>query len=355
VNQYFTVRNRIIGTKHVYVGTTRVASKMVKADGTYEKDQYFFHPDHLGSSNYVTDAAGALFEHLEYFPSGETWVEESTNTQRTPYLFTAKELDEETDLYFYGARYYDPRTSVWQNPDPLLDEYFPRNGGNKGQNLPGSGGVFLPINLAVYTYSYHNPVKYLDPDGNAPNQAGATSPSVILAKLRQYEWNNLTPAQAMEALWNDHGGNVDRYFYTDTYGWVDVRHFGRAAELGEYTSSSVLTEGLGVVNEVVQWFTEWGDDYRSGFSPEDTPSNAAGARFGEALNTNEKLSTQFEKWLTEVGGREMTDPAAKFSELPTTDPSLRGGANRGSSNASSAGPGAKPDTASYEVAHQMTD
>ncbi|WP_414709498.1 RHS repeat domain-containing protein [Ramlibacter sp.] len=44
---------------------------------------------------------------MEYFPFGETWVEESSNTQRTPYLFTAKELDEETGLYYFGARYYD--------------------------------------------------------------------------------------------------------------------------------------------------------------------------------------------------------------------------------------------------------
>ncbi|NIV10723.1 MAG: hypothetical protein GWN62_05360, partial [Aliifodinibius sp.] len=43
-----------------------------------------------------------------------------TNSQRIPYLYTSKELDEETGLYYYGARYYDPRTSVWQSADPIL-------------------------------------------------------------------------------------------------------------------------------------------------------------------------------------------------------------------------------------------
>ena len=57
---------------------------------------YYYHPDHLGSSSYVSDASGQVFEHLQYFPFGETWVQESSNTQRTPYLFTGKELDEET-------------------------------------------------------------------------------------------------------------------------------------------------------------------------------------------------------------------------------------------------------------------
>ncbi|QMU60039.1 MAG: hypothetical protein GKR98_09005 [Boseongicola sp.] len=86
----------------------------------FEKDQYYYHPDHLGSWSYVTDLDGDVFQHLEYFPFGETWVEEHSNTQRTPWLFTGKELDEETGLYYFGARYYDPRTSVWQSPDPIL-------------------------------------------------------------------------------------------------------------------------------------------------------------------------------------------------------------------------------------------
>lgn len=66
----------------------------------------------------MTGLDGEIVQHREYFPFGETWVEEHSNTQRTPYLFTAKELDEETGLYYFGARYCDPRTSVWQSPDP---------------------------------------------------------------------------------------------------------------------------------------------------------------------------------------------------------------------------------------------
>ena len=170
VNQYFTIRNKQIGTKHVFAGETRVVSKLVKQDkpGTnpqgktpVEKDLFFFHPDHLGSSNYITDTQGQIFEHLEYFPFGETWVEESTNTQRTPYLFTGKEFDEETNLYYYGARYYDPRTSVWQSADPVIGKYI----GSDPDGL-GNGGVFNPRNLGLYSYSYHNPVVLRDPDGN---------------------------------------------------------------------------------------------------------------------------------------------------------------------------------------------
>ena len=115
----------------------------------------------------MTDLDGEIFQHLEYFPFGETWVEEHSNTQRTPYLFTAKELDEETGLYYFGARYYDPRTSVWQSPDPALGEYIPTaTAARTGKaNLPGHGGVYMPVNLNLFGYAHQRPIVANDPDG----------------------------------------------------------------------------------------------------------------------------------------------------------------------------------------------
>jgi RHS repeat-associated protein len=174
VNQFYTQRPGATGTKHVYAGTSRIASKLVRQDTPnanpngntpFEKDLYFYHPDHLGSSSYVTDLNGKLYEHLEYFPFGEGWIEENSNVQRTPYLFTAKELDEETGLYYFGGRYYDPRTSVWQSADPILGRYLPSLRGQTLHNLPGVGGIYNPINLGTYTYSHANPIVFKDPDG----------------------------------------------------------------------------------------------------------------------------------------------------------------------------------------------
>jgi RHS repeat-associated protein len=190
VNQFYTQRPGATGTKHIYAGTTRLVSKLVKQDTPngnpqgatpYEKDLYFYHPDHLGTSNYITDTQGKLYEHLEYFPFGEGWVEENSNTQRTPYLFTAKELDEETGLYYFGARYYDPRTSVWQSADPILGKYLP-NAPTKPEevvkllsptvqnpsahfDLPGMGGVYHSININLFAYASINPLRVVDPDG----------------------------------------------------------------------------------------------------------------------------------------------------------------------------------------------
>jgi RHS repeat-associated protein len=162
INQFYTVRNGQLGTKHFYADDTRLVSKLVQKDPTVvEKDQFFFHADHLGSSNFVTDAAGALYEHMEYFPFGETWVQESTNTQRTPYLFTGKELDEETGLYYYSARYYDPRTSQFISTDPLV------------QSDPDKVAE-MPATLDLYAYVANNPLRYTDPTGRVltvPRQA----------------------------------------------------------------------------------------------------------------------------------------------------------------------------------------
>ena len=100
-------------------------------------------------------------------------MEKTSNTgmEFLPYKFTAKELDEETGLYYYGARYLDAKYSRWLSCDPVLGEYIPQAPINDeakrhNQNLPGMGGVFNAVNLNLYHYAANNPVKYTDPDGN---------------------------------------------------------------------------------------------------------------------------------------------------------------------------------------------
>jgi RHS repeat-associated protein len=67
---------------------------------------------------------------------------EINNSWTGPYLFNSKELDEETGLYYYGARYYNPRESVWMSVDLLFEK-----------------------TMTPYQYTYQNPLKYTDPTG----------------------------------------------------------------------------------------------------------------------------------------------------------------------------------------------
>ena len=120
----------------------------------YENMQFFYHSDHLGSSNYITDVSGEVHQHLEYFPSGETFVHQKRSGDYTSnYLFSGKELDDETGLYYFGARYYDPRTSIFITVDPLMDKY------------PGISG---------YAYCNNNPILFIYIDGNDPRRVTIT-------------------------------------------------------------------------------------------------------------------------------------------------------------------------------------
>jgi len=164
--------------KNIYLGETRIVTKLNSGNNpTYQEEYYklyFYHSDHLGSASLISDYKGDEYQRIEYTPYGETWVEKTSNTglEFLPYKFTAKEQDEETGLYYYGARYLDPKYSMWISTDPALGEYIPQAPINdeakkNNQNLPGMGGIFNHINSNLYHYAANNPIKYTDPDGRA--------------------------------------------------------------------------------------------------------------------------------------------------------------------------------------------
>ena len=107
-------------------------------------DIRLYHVDHLGSTSLVTDIDGEITQHVAYIPYGEVFIEERNGSWSTPYLFNAKELDEETGLYYYGARYLDPTHAAWLSVDPLFEKY---------------------VGMTPYNYCAGNPVKLVDPDG----------------------------------------------------------------------------------------------------------------------------------------------------------------------------------------------
>ena len=116
----------------------------IPADTTDTEDIFFYHSDHLGSTSYITDAKANITQFDAYLPYGELLVDEHTSSEDMPYKFNGKEFDEETGLYYYGARYYDPRVSLWLSTDPYEDKY--------------------PF-VNSYCYVLNNPIKLIDPDG----------------------------------------------------------------------------------------------------------------------------------------------------------------------------------------------
>ena len=133
-------------------------------NGIIEKNLYFYHPDHLGSSSYITDREGRIIQHTEYIAFGEVLFEEHSTSRTMPYLFNGKELDTETGLYYYGARYLDSKTSLWLNTDPLSG-YNPIQETEHYIDGQHNNGVFNPMNHNTYGYTYNNPIIYIDPNG----------------------------------------------------------------------------------------------------------------------------------------------------------------------------------------------
>src|SRR5690606_9506695 len=79
-------------------------------------------------------------------PFGETMAEQHSQTgdYSNRWKFTGHELDRETGLYYAGARYYDPRTSIWLSVDPLAEQ---------------------APDWTPYRYGFNNPIRYTDPTG----------------------------------------------------------------------------------------------------------------------------------------------------------------------------------------------
>jgi len=129
-----------LSRKHIYFGSAKLCS----IDSS--SNIYYYHSDHLGSSNIITDADGKKSSRYEYYPYGATYKSEGQDT--TNYKYTGKEEDSSTGLYFYGARYYDPDIGRFTQPDTIVQSPYD------------------PQSLNRYTYARNNPIIYTDPTGH---------------------------------------------------------------------------------------------------------------------------------------------------------------------------------------------
>jgi RHS repeat-associated protein len=209
---------------------------------TVESFQYYFHPDHLGSSSYITDASGEVYQHLEYFAFGETFVEEHSNTNRTPYLYNGKELDDETGLYYYGARYYDARASIWVSVDPKAADY---------------------PSYSPYAFNFGNPINFVDVDGREGvpvfmSKGGYT----YWPKLRAHQWytiNAITDSRSFDraAKYNTAHNNSSAYTNINErrnyYAWADKQISNKSRW---FAAAEIVTRGnaVGAADGVNLWY-----------------------------------------------------------------------------------------------------
>lgn len=120
-------------------------TRIVKADDSVEVEKNYYHLDHLNSTKIVTDGEGEVVVNYTYRAFGEQLRKLDGGNNETEdsgkYSYAGKELDEDVNLYYFNARFYDATTGRFINVDPVQD------------------------GLNWYAYVSNNPLNRIDPTG----------------------------------------------------------------------------------------------------------------------------------------------------------------------------------------------
>jgi RHS repeat-associated protein len=114
---------------------------------TYNPVFYYYHTDSLGSSNVLTDRSGNVVQHYEYATFGQTSFTDNNSAFPVSNRYTGQIADDETGLYYYGGRYYDPGLGRFIQPDPDVPDPTDSQSLNR------------------YSYCRNNPLNTTDPTG----------------------------------------------------------------------------------------------------------------------------------------------------------------------------------------------
>lgn len=130
--------------KHIYAGSQRIALKN-------SMGAFYYHQDHQGSSRAITDSSGIIAERIYYGPFGA--VISDSGGIRVKHKYTSQEYDEETGLYNYNARLYDPQLARFITADTVVPD------------------PMSPASFNRYAYVQNDPLNYVDPSGHFWEQA----------------------------------------------------------------------------------------------------------------------------------------------------------------------------------------
>ena len=155
-------------TVHISDDTGRIAmleSRTTGTDAAPATLQRYIYSNHLQSAGLELDENANIISYEEYHPYGTTAYQASNssiNALAKRYRYTGKERDEETGLYYHGARYYIPWLGRWTASDPLEAKYAP---------------------LCTYNYCENNPVMLVDPSGQGGKEPGKLDNSMFKANV----------------------------------------------------------------------------------------------------------------------------------------------------------------------------
>jgi len=156
-NPYRQITGMIILVSVFIAGSPEICYAGV-GEPDYDPVFYYYHSDHLGSSEIMTDRDGDLVQHYGYYPFGDERYSENGDAFSVSNRYTGQILDEDTGLYYYGARYYDPELGRFIQADPIVLGLATLRAGTQNSQA-----------FNRYSYVLNNPLKFVDPTGNWPD------------------------------------------------------------------------------------------------------------------------------------------------------------------------------------------
>ena len=167
-SKYFSITSTTNGatttatsTSYIFAGDTLVSyieQALINGTATGTPSMFYVHPDHLGSTNVVTNASGTVVQVLDYYPYGSQRI--SSGSQVSDRQFIGERYDASTDLNYLNARYLQSTRGQFLSQDPVFWEIGSKIRGRDQE-------VFLrnPQSLNSYSYAENNPIIKKDPEG----------------------------------------------------------------------------------------------------------------------------------------------------------------------------------------------
>ena len=209
IGQYFEADVSGKTKHHIYLGDQMLGTLNNKTE------LFFIIPDHVGSSSILITSTGTVAEMTDYKPFGTQTVHQTSVLTGNQYTFAGKEIDPESTLQYFGARYLNNDLARFSSTDPLLQD-------------PGRIARVLgdPQQLNSYAYGRNNPLSFMDPTGE----------KVELVRRPVGEENLTIGAHAFVLITN----NLD-----DARGLMDVPGVADKTKitLGGYTSEQGWIQG----------------------------------------------------------------------------------------------------------------
>ncbi len=166
-NKYYELDWAGNNFENIYAGNTLVATVEILSGGVFPH-MYYVHTDDINGSNVVSDSTGAQNQLLDYYPYGNIRLNEQATTFNEEKQFGGHYSDDgQTNLNYFGARYYDPSFGRFVSEDPSFLAI-----GDDKQVKDDTGHDFTtylsdPQSLNSYSYAENNPITKIDSNGKS--------------------------------------------------------------------------------------------------------------------------------------------------------------------------------------------